>query len=199
MNDELLAEFTREEMVLALKKMEPLKASGPDGLPPLFFQHYWQVLSCLSTGIIPPSINRTFITLIPKVKSPSKVSEFRLISLCNIIYKLISKVVANRMKGLLPLIILESQSAFQSSKAILDNILVAFDTLHHMKNQKSKKGGFMALKLYMSKAYDRVEWRFLELTMRKMGFCIRWVDLIMSCIGSASYQVLVNEVPKGEI
>ena len=79
MNDELLAEFTREEMVLALKKMEPLKAPGPDGLPPLFFQHYWQVLSCLSTGIIPPSINRTFITLIPKVKSPSKVSEFRLI------------------------------------------------------------------------------------------------------------------------
>ena len=140
MNDELLAEFTREEMVLALKKMEPLKAPGPDGLPPLFFQHYCQVLSCLSTGIIPPSINRTFITLIPKVKSPSKVSEFRLISLCNIIYKLISKVVANRMKGLLPLIILESQSAFQSSKAILDNILVAFDNLHHIKKSEVKKG-----------------------------------------------------------
>ena len=121
MNDELMVEFTREEVVVALKQMEPLKASRPNGLPPLFFQHYWQVvgddvteamLSCLSTSVIPPSLNCTFITLIPKVKSPSKISEFRPISLCNIIYKLVSKVVANRMKGLLPLIISKSQSAF---------------------------------------------------------------------------------------
>ena len=103
------------------------------------------------------------------------------------------------MKGLLPIIILDSQSAFQPDKAISDNILVDFETLHHMKNQKSKKGGFMALKLDMSKAYDKVEWRFLELTMRKMGLCNRWVDLIMSCIGSASYQVLVNGVPRRDI
>ena len=116
------------------------------------------VLSCLSTGVISPSINRIFITLIPKAKSPTKVSKFRSISLCNIIYKLVSKVFANKMKGLLSHIISDYQSAFQSDKAILDNILVAFETLHHMKNQKEKKGGFMALKLDMSKAYDRVEW-----------------------------------------
>ena len=66
------------------------------------------VLSCLSTRVIPSSLNSTFITLIPKVKSPTKVSEFRSISLCNIVYKLVSKVVANGMRGLLPLIILES-------------------------------------------------------------------------------------------
>lgn len=117
MNGELLADFTREEVVVALKQIEPLKAPGLDGLPPLFFQYFWQevgddvteaVLSCLSTGVIPPSINRTFITLIPKVKSPSKVSEFRPISLCNIIYKLVSRVVANKMKGLLLLIISDS-------------------------------------------------------------------------------------------
>ena len=98
MNGELLAEFTKEEMVVALKQMDPLKASGPDGLPPFFFQHYWHavgddvteaMLSCLSTGVIPPSINRTFITLIPKVKSLTKVSKFCPISLCNIIYKLV--------------------------------------------------------------------------------------------------------------
>ena len=76
---------------------------------------------------------------------------------------------------------------------------MAFETLHHMKNQKSKKGGFMALKLDMSKAYDRVKWRFLELTMRKTGICSQWVDWIKSCVGSASYQVLVNGVLKGEI
>ena len=85
-------------------------------------------------GVIPTSLNSTFITLIPKVKRPTKVSEFRPISLCNIVYKLVSKVVANRMRGLLPLIISESQSAFQSDKAISDNILVVFETLHHMKN-----------------------------------------------------------------
>ena len=87
---------------------------------------------------------------------------------------------------MIPLIILESQSAFQSNKAISDNILVAFETLHHMKNQKSKKGDFMALKLDMTKAYDRVEWSFLEVTMLEMGFDVRWVALIMSCINSAS-------------
>ena len=208
MNQSLNAEYTREEVVTALKQMEPLKAPGPDGLPPLFFQHYWQlvgddvtkvVLSCLTSGVIPPSINQTFITLIPKVKSPSKVSEFRPISLCNIIYKLVSKVIANRLKGVLPLIISESQSAFQSDKAISNNILVAFETLHHMKNQKAKKGGFMALKLDMSKAYDRVEWSFLEATMVKMGFNENWVALVMSCINSASYSILVNEVPKDDI
>ena len=113
------------------------------------------VLSCLTSGVIPPFINQTFITLIPKVKSPTKVSEYRPISLCNIIYKLVSKVIANKLKGVLPLIISESQSAFQSDKTISDNTLVAFETLHHMKNQKSKKGSFMTLKLDMSKAYDR--------------------------------------------
>ena len=175
MNEELLADFMREEVLMAVKQMEPLKAPGPNGLSPLFFQHYWHaveddvteaVLSCLSTGVIPPSINRTFITLIPKVKSPTKVSEFHPISLCSIIYKLVSKVVVNRMKGLLPLIISNTRSAFQSNKAILDNILVAFETFHHMKNQKSKKGKFLALKLDISKVYDRVEWWFLELTSK---------------------------------
>ena len=103
------------------------------------------VLSCLTSGVIPPSINRTFITLIPKVKSPTKVSEYRPISLCNIIYKLVSKVIANKLKGVLPLIISEYQSAPQSNKAIFDNILVAFETLHHMKNQKKERKGFHGL------------------------------------------------------
>ena len=208
MNQMLIGEFTKEEVVTALKQMDPLKALGPDGLPPLFSQHYWlsigddvtdAVLSCLTSGVIPPSINRTYITLIPKVKSPSKVTNFHPISLCNIIYKLVSKVIANRLKGVLPLIILESQSAFQLDKAISNNILVAFETLHHMKNQKSKKASFMALKLDMSKAFDRVEWGFLEVTILKMGFNESLVALVMSCIHSASYSILVNGVPKGDI
>ena len=112
------------------------------------------VLTCLNTGSIPPSINQTFITLILKVKSLVRVSEYRLIALCNILYKLISKILANRLEKILPCVISKSQSAFQSNKTILDNILVAFETLHHMKSQKSKKMVFIAMKLDMSVVHD---------------------------------------------
>lgn len=117
MNRLLTAEYTREEVERALKQMEPLKALGLDGLPPLFSQQYWKcigdemsiaILSCWNSGTIPPSINHTFITLIPKVKSLTKVSKYRLISLCNIIYKLVPKVFVNRLKCILPLIISKS-------------------------------------------------------------------------------------------
>ena len=143
MNQYLTAEYIRAKVERAMNQMEPLKAPGPDGLPPLFFQRYWRVvgddvvaavLSCLQSGAIPPSINYTFITLIPKVKSPTKVTDYRPISLCNILYKIVSKVIANRLKYILPNIISESQNAFQTDKVISDNILVAFETLHHMKN-----------------------------------------------------------------
>ena len=206
MNDMLQEEYIRAEMDTTLHQMEALKAPGPDGMPPMFFQHYWQtirddvlaaVLSCLNTGSIPPSINKTFITLIPKVKSPTLVSEYRPISLCNILYKLVSKVIANRLKRTLPNLISDSQSAFQSDKAISNNILVAFETLHHMKIQKAKSSRFMALKLDMSKVYDRVEWSFLKKIMEKMGFGASWVQLVMECISMVSYSILVNGGTKG--
>ena len=188
--------------------MEALKALGSDGMPPLFFQHYWKiigdevstaVLNCLNSGSFPQSLNNAFITLIPMVKSPSIVSEFLPISLCNTLYKIVSKVMANRLKRILPNLISESQSAFQADKAISDNILVAFETLHHMKNQKLKKKGFLALKLDMSKTYDRVEWGFLKKVMEKMGFGEKWVKLIIECISTVSYSILVNGEPKGDI
>ena len=85
------------------------------------------------------------------------MTEFCLIALCNILYKLISKVLANWLKKILLEIISESQSAFQSNKAISDNILVAFEILHHMKKRRKGKMGFMTMKLDLSKAYDRIE------------------------------------------
>ena len=108
-------------------------------------------------------------------------------------------MLANRLEKILPCIISKSQSAFQSSKAITDNILVAFETLHHMKNQKSKKGGFMAMKLDMSKAYDRVKWIYLVRIMEKLGFCEKCVSLVLECISTVSYSILVNGEPRGDI
>ena len=77
--------------------------------------------------------------------------------------------------------------------------MVAFETLHYMRNHRAGKIGYMALKLDMSKAYDRVEWEFMEKVMRKMGFNNRWVDLIMECITSASYSILINGEPHRKI
>ena len=88
------------------------------------------VLSCLNSGTLP--INHNFITLIPKVGNTESVSEFRPISLCNLLYKIISKVIANRLKPILNSIISEAQSAFIADRLIADNILIAFESLHYM-------------------------------------------------------------------
>ena len=208
MNEDLNMVFTPDEVAVALKQMSPLKAPGPDGLPPLFYHKYWHligeevtkaVLTCLNTGKILRAINHTYITLIPKVQNPEAVVDFRPISLCNVIYKIISKVLANRLKTLLPRIVSDSQSAFVPGRLITDNILVAFETLHHMQHQKRGNVGSMALKLDMSKAYDRVEWRYLQRVMESMGFHSRWVAIIMECISTVSYSILVNGEPHGFI
>ena len=143
--------------------------------------------------------NVTFITLIPKVHSPRKVSEFRPISLSNVLYKLIAKVLANRLKPLLPKVISETQSAFMSERLITDNILIAHETLHYLKERRKGKMGYMALKLDMSKAYDRVEWVYLERIMEKMGFSHRWIHLISMCVRSVSYSIMMNGQPHGLI
>ena len=100
---------------------------------------------------------------------------------------------------MLPNIIFEHQSTFVKDRLILDNILVAFETLHCMKNHKSGKTRYMALKLDMSKAYDKVKWSFLEDLVRKMGFADRWINLVMICVTTVTSSIMVNGEPKGLI
>ena len=208
MNRQLLVEFTEGEVKLALDQMAPLRAPSLDGMPPFFYQHYWDlvgkeittfVLSFLNLATLPEHLNHTCITLIPKIKNPEHVSEFHPISICNVWYKIFSKVLANRLKNVLPQIITEHQSAFTKDRLISNNILLAFESLHCMNKHKSVKGGFMALKLDMSKAYNRVEWPFLECIMRKMGFDERWITLMMLCVSTVSYSIPINGVPNGFI
>ena len=157
------------------------------------------VLDFLNNGNMLPEINHTNIVLIPKVKNPQKMSKFRPISLCNMIYKIISRVLANRLKQVLPNIISPTQSAFVLGRLITDNVLVAYETIHTMHVRKKGKKGTMALKLDISKAYDQVEWPFLEKIMEKLGFPTRWIERVRSCVTTPSFTVLVNEKPYGMI
>ena len=115
------------------------------------------------------------------------------------VYKLISKTLANRLKALLPHIISENQSAFTFDRLITDNVIVAFKLMHFLNHKFAGKEGFMAAKLDMSKAFDRVEWCFIKGVMERMGFSTRWINLIMECITSVLYSVLINGVAYGNI
>ena len=134
-------DFHANEVRLALDQMAPLTAPGPDGMPPIFYKFFWHImggdvtsvmLNALHSGVVPESVNSTVIALIPKVKQPKRVANFRPISLCNVVYKLISKVFVNQLKKFLASAIPESQSAFLSSRLISNNVLVAFETMHYL-------------------------------------------------------------------
>ena len=171
MHQILSSDFIVDKIKAALFQMGPTKAPRPDGMNALFYQKFWHVvgdnvvfvvLDYLNYGVMLPDINHTNIVLIPKVKNPEKMFDFQLISLCNVSYKIISKVLANRLKQILLAIISPIQSAFVPGRLITYNILVAYETLHTMHSRKKGKKGLLALKLDISKVYDWVEWTLLR-------------------------------------
>ena len=150
------------------------------------------VLSFLNGGELPVGLNDTAITLIPKVRNPQYISQYRPISLCQVLYKVAAKSIANRMRGILDEVIGEEQSAFVPGRLITDNVLVAYESVHAMRKKKRCKKAFCAVKLDMMKAYDRVEWHYLEAMLLKLGFDGNFVKLIMKCVSSVRFVVKVN-------
>ncbi len=158
-----------EKIKDSLFSMESLKSPGPDGLPPLFYKHYWSIVkkdviaavqNFFTSGKLVKQSNHTFIALIPKVEGASKVNQFRPISLCNVSYKIAAKILASRLKGILPRIVSPWQDAFVPGRLIQDNTIIAQEVVSSMKKSIAKDG-FMAIKLDMEKAYDMMEWSFL--------------------------------------
>ena len=146
-----------------------------------------------------PRLNQTNIFLIPKTERLTEMIKFRPISLCNVSYKVISKLMSKHLKKFLPKIISETQSAFVARRLITYNILVAHEVFHALRTNPGCRSKFVAIKTDMSKAFDRVEWSFLEALLLKLGFSTQWVSWIKLCISSVSYQVLLNGKPKGNI
>ena len=142
-------------------------------------------------------MNYTHIVLIPKKNEPQYVSDFRPISLKNVMSSIVSKVLANRLKVILPNVISDAQSAFMPSRQITDNTTIVFEVLYKMRNKRKGKKGQMTIKLDIGKAYDGVEWEFLRQMMIKIGLDERWVRLAMQTVYTTSSSILVNGEPKG--
>ncbi|XP_031116377.1 uncharacterized protein LOC116020030 [Ipomoea triloba] len=201
-NETLLRPFEADEVKAALYSMFPDKALGPDGMNPGFFQHFWElvgadvtsfVIKCLNDCSFPSGLNDTNVVLIPKKSHPEKVSDLRPIAVCNVVYKIMAKMIANRMKPLLGDIISESQSVFIPGRLITDNILIAAEVGHFLNRKQGGVVGWGALKLDMAKAYDRMEWPYLRGMLLALGFAPEWVNLIMLCVTTVSYSFQVNE------
>jgi hypothetical protein len=146
MNSKLIASIEEKEVKEALFQMFPTKAPGPDGFPAHFFQCYWELCGKEITSVVlrmlrgednPAMINDTMIVLIPKVANAEELGQYRPISLCNVIYKIASKVVANRLKVVLPEIIAKEQSAFVPGRLITDNIITTYECFHFMKRKRA--------------------------------------------------------------
>ena len=129
--------------------------------------------------------------------SPTHMSNYRPISLGNVISRILSKVIANRLKLVLPSVISEAQRVFVPNRLITDNTSIAYELLHRIRNKRWGKVGHLAVKLDISKAYDQVEWIFLRNIMLKIGLDCRWVDLAMGTVTTTSYSILINGEPWG--
>ncbi|XP_074277936.1 uncharacterized protein LOC141601541 [Silene latifolia] len=196
------------DVLHALRNMEGSKSPGPDGITPRFFQVYWPqigslvtsaILRFLNTGVMLKEWNSTHVVLLPKVDQPEMVSQFRPISLCNVVYRLASKCLANRIKLVISSLISDSQQAFVPGRLMSDSSVIAHEIIHYF--NKTKKGSifYAVLKLDMHKAFDRVSWHFLMEVMRHMRFPTAWRSLIWECISTVSYRILINGEPSSVI
>lgn len=192
--------ITKNEVSAALNTMKPYKAPGPDGFHCIFFKQYWHIVgedvfllvnNAFQTGYFDPAIADTLIALIPKIDPPQTFRDFRPISLCNIIYKIITKVLVHRLRPILNNIIGPYQSSFLPGRGTADNSIVLQEIVHFMRRSKKKKG-HVAFKLDLEKAFDNVNWEFLSDCLQDFGFPNITIKLIMHCVTSPTFSILWN-------
>ncbi|GJZ67194.1 RNA-directed DNA polymerase, eukaryota [Tanacetum coccineum] len=202
--EDLEHNVTYEEVKRAIWDCGTNKSPGPDGFTFKFFHEFWAtidqdvfqaVLEFFESGLIPRGCNASFIALIPKIQDAKLVKDFRPISLIGSIYKIITKILANRLCLVLPSIISEVQSAFVSNRNILDGPFLLNELLSLCKH---KKRSALIFKVDSEKAADSVKWVYLLDTLQAFGFGQKWCNWINGCLQTATGSVLVNGSPSSE-
>ncbi|KAE8704998.1 hypothetical protein F3Y22_tig00110430pilonHSYRG00099 [Hibiscus syriacus] len=203
---ELEANFSIEEVKEIVWSCGEAKAPEPDGFNIEFFKKSWEYIkgdlmktmeSFNTSGKMGKSVNSSFLALIPKVENPTKISDYRPISLVSSVYKVIAKVLARRLRRVIGTVISETQCAFIVGRQIFVGILVANEVIHSLNKERGGRGGLI-LKLDFVKAYDCVDWEFLDSVQKCMGFGCKWRRWIWECISTVRVSVLLNGSPKKE-
>lgn len=203
-SSELSRQFSKQEIWIALQESESRKAPGPDGFNAGWLKKVWPQISdkilqffqeFYDRASLPQGANSSFITLIPKKNDPVCVSDFRPISLINSSFKLLLKVLANRLMVVMSKLVSEEQTAFIKGRNINESIFIVNEVVHAMKIHKIEG---LIVKLDFSKAYDSIDWSCLLHTLQCMNFNKKWIQLIRAILHTTRISVLVNGSPTEE-
>ena len=191
---------TDEEITATLRSMKPYKAPSLDSLHAGFFQRFWPTMGDLvkkevrhifDTKKMLEYLNKTHLVLIPKIQGPETLGNYRPISLCNTTYKIVSKIIVNRIRPVLQNLISPVQTAFVPGRKGTDNAIIVQELIHSISKAKGKEG-YMAIKIDLEKAYDKLEWSFIKEHLFHINLPTDLIELIMSCISSITTTILFN-------
>nr|GEV12936.1 hypothetical protein [Tanacetum cinerariifolium] len=195
----MIRDITSNEVKEAMFSMGNDKSPGPDGYTAAFFKEAWDIVGpdivlvvreFFGNGKLLKELNHTVIALIPKSQTPTIVNDYRPISCCNVLFKCISKVIANRIKGSLKNLISQNQSAFVPGRSISDNALLTYELMHNYHLDRGM--AWCAFKVDIQKAYDTVDWMFLKEVLIGFGFHVKMVEWIMECFTTTSFSININ-------
>ncbi|GJU92745.1 putative RNA-directed DNA polymerase, eukaryota, reverse transcriptase zinc-binding domain protein [Tanacetum coccineum] len=193
-----------DEIKEAIWDCSSSKAPGPDGYTFAFVKKLWGTIHkdlhefvdyFFTYSTMPHGANSSFFTLIPKVNNPTCITDFRPISLIGIHYKIIVKILANRLAKVIDKIISKEQSAFIVGRQILDGPLILTEIIEWYKIRKKK---LLIFKVDFEKAFDSISWKFLDHILVKLGFGQKWCSWIKACIVSSRASILINGSPTFE-
>ncbi|CAL1368079.1 unnamed protein product [Linum trigynum] len=206
MNEMLTMQVSRGEIRQAVFVIGQGQSPGSEGFTAGFYQRFWDeigvavsdaILSFFQSSRLLHSVNHTLLTLIPKVSNAESMRQMRSIGLCQVLYKIIAKILSSRLSAILPQIISPFQNGFVKGRCISDNILIGQEVMQFLKTKIRGQDKWMALKIDMEKAYDRVEWDFLFQVMVALGFCEKWMIWIKSCVTTVHFSILLNDAQYG--